>query len=90
MIKKNKQERKTLASPLTFFHMEATRTSKGVSLMVSGIIGIKDFTDSYIILVSHAGRITISGNKMLVNVYDGSCVEIIGKIEEIGFSYVGI
>lgn len=69
------------------FHLEADRDSRGMSVMISGIIGISDFSDSLIYLQSHGGRITVSGRGLLLCVLEGGIVEIVGKVEGISFKY---
>ena len=73
--------------PSVSFHLEADRCSRGMSLVLSGIIGVSDFSESLIQLQSHGGRIVIGGTKLFLCVYDGGCVEIVGKVEEVRFKY---
>lgn len=92
MTKRNKEkEKKTLrgvpVAPTPSFHLEADRSTRGMSVILSGIIGISDFSDSNIALQSHGGRISINGKKLFICVYDGGSVEIVGKVEEIVFKY---
>ena len=75
------------SSGLSSFHLEANRSSKGMTLLLSGIIGISDFTEEQIVLLSHGGRITISGKRLFINVYENNNVEIVGRAEEISFRY---
>lgn len=75
------------SSALSSFHLEANRSSKGMTLLLSGIIGISDFTEEQIVLLSHGGRITISGKRLFINVYENNNVEIVGRAEEISFRY---
>lgn len=70
---------------LSKFHLEANRCGKGMSIILSGIIGISDFSDSLIELKSHGGRICVTGKRLFINVYQNNSVEIVGKIEEICF-----
>ena len=69
------------------FHMEGQRSGRGMSLLISGIIGLRDFSDTCILLMSHGGRIIISGRRLLLSVYEGNCVEINGRVEGIEFRY---
>ena len=69
------------------FHLEADRESRGMSVIISDIIGISDFSDSLIYLQSHGGRITVSGRNLLLCVLEGGNVEIAGKVEGISFKY---
>ena len=89
MTDKNGQKEKSVGAPsgLSGFHLEANRSTRGLSLFLSGIIGISDFSDSYIRLLSHGGRITVNGKRLFINVYENNSVEIVGRVEEIVFSY---
>ena len=72
---------------LSAFHLEADRSRGGLSLVLSGIIGITDFSDSFIHLKGHGGRISVHGKKLFINVYENTSVEIVGIVEEIVFKY---
>ena len=72
---------------LSAFHLEADRSSGGLTLILSGIIGISDFSDSFILLKGHGGRICVQGKKLFINVYENETVEIVGRVEEIIFKY---
>lgn len=69
------------------FHIEANRCSKGISLLISAVVGVSDFSSEEIVLKSHGGRIVVSGKKLVINVYENNTAEVIGKIEGIGFIY---
>lgn len=74
-------------SGLSSFHLEADRSTKGMSVILSGVIGISDFSDSTIHLLTHGGRIIVSGKKLFICVYENSTVEIVGKVEGVVFKY---
>ena len=76
---------RNLPSGLSSFHLEADRSSSGLRIVVSGIIGIKDFTSERILLSSHAGRILVSGEKLKLEIYENKIVEISGLIGDICF-----
>ena len=85
---------KTQSSPyskipagLSSFHLEADRSTKGMSVILSGVIGISDFSDSSINLLSHGGRIVVNGQKLFICVYENNSVEIVGKVEGVVFKY---
>ena len=69
------------------FHMEADRSARGMSLMLSGIIGITDISNESIVLNSHSCRVFVFGARLSVCIYENNAVEIRGRIEEIRFSY---
>lgn len=85
--KKNKEKSATVSAGLSAFHLEADRTAKGMSLVLCGIIGISDFSDNLVVLLSHGGRISVSGKRLFISVFEGGSVEIVGRVEEINFRY---
>ncbi len=86
MIKKSKGEEKNATTSLGF-HLEADRSRRGMSVFVSGIIGIGDFSNEQILLRSHGGRVNICGKRLDMVIYENQTVEISGRVEEISFKY---
>ena len=72
---------------LSSFHLEADRSGGGMSLLLSGIIGVSDFSDESISLISHSGRIIVYGSKLFISLYENSYIEIEGKVNGITFNY---
>ena len=90
MTSKNKPDairRRGIPTGLSSFHLEADRSTKGMSVILSGVIGISDFSDSSIHLLSHGGRIIVNGKKLFICVYENNTVEIGGKVEGVIFKY---
>lgn len=85
--KKDKPKEKAIGSAFSPFHIEADRNSAGLSVFVSGIVGITDFTDLSVTLKSHSGKVCISGKRLSVCVYEGNTVEVSGRVEDIRFVY---
>lgn len=85
--KKQSNVKSGVLSGLSSFHLEANRSSRGMSLLLSGIIGISDFSEERIELLSHGGRVIICGKRLFINVYENNNLEILGKAEEITFRY---
>ena len=86
--KKNSfQSLKDIPRGLNDFHLEADRSAGGLSITLSGIIGISDFSDDFIDLKSHGGRLSVRGKRLFISVFENQCVEIVGRIEEITFKY---
>lgn len=69
------------------FHLEADRSRGGLSILMSGIIGVSDFSDRFIDLKSHGGRVKVSGEKLFIKVFEKGCIEIVGRVEGIAFAY---
>ena len=76
----------TKAKPPSF-SMEASRIGGGISIALSGVIGISDYSESEILLKSHGGKIRICGKRLMLSIYEDNTAEIVGRIEEIGFGY---
>ena len=83
----NNKEQADNRRGLSSFHLEADRSGSGLTLILSGIIGISDFSDSFILLKGHGGRICVQGKKLFINVYENETVEIVGRVEDIIFKY---
>ncbi len=90
MTHKEKTGRSTysaISAALSSFHLEADRSTRGMSVILSGVIGISDFSDSSIHLLTHGGRIIVNGQKLFICVYENNSVEIVGKVEGVVFKY---
>lgn len=89
MTKRKKQTKQMpeMLSALSSFHLEANRNGGGMSLVLSGIIGVSDFSDELITLLSHGGRILVYGSKLFISLYENNSVEIEGKVSGITFNY---
>lgn len=91
MTEKNTREKENKISGafgiLSPFHIEINRIKNGISFTASGVIGINDFSDGRAILLTHGGRIIISGVGLTVAIYEHNTVEISGRIEEVNFTY---
>ena len=83
-----KRENKILKPQfLSKFRMEAVRCPKGISLVFCGIIGVEEFDSSLVSLKSHGSKIKVSGKKLNMTVFENNDIEVVGKVEEISFSY---
>lgn len=69
------------------FRLEAERQGNNLKMYISGIIGISDYTEEEIMLVSHGGRLNIKGKNIRLTVFESNTVEIIGKITGVEFLY---
>ena len=72
---------------LSSFRLEANRSSKGLSILLSGIVGVSDFSDKSILLLSHGGRINVVGESLFIDLFENNTVDIVGKVMEIIFIY---
>ena len=67
--------------------LEIRKTKLGAGVLLSGVIGISELTDSSITVLSHFGRVHFSGECLVLSVFSERTVEIIGKITGVEFSY---
>ncbi len=89
MTEKKPQRIKELAPPsiINKFHLDAERSAFGMTITVSGVIGVKDFSRETVEILTHTGRISISGRRLSLSVYENGTIEIKGKTEDVRFSY---
>ena len=90
MTEKNKakeKNREKALKPPSSFHMEADRSRGGMAIVLSGVVGISDFSDDFILLKSHGGRIEVKGKNLFICVYENNAVEIQGKVSGVEFKY---
>ena len=83
----NKNNSPMHSSFISPFHIEIDRTARGVSLSCSGVKGITEFSDSVIRLKLSSFSLEIKGKKLYMTVFEGKCVEIIGRFSEVNFIY---
>lgn len=69
----------------TGFHIEADRLMSGISVSVSSVSSIIDFTTESAVLKMKKGKIRISGECLTLTIYENKIVEISGKVGNIEF-----
>lgn len=69
------------------FHIEIKKSSRGAVAVVSGVMSIGEYTDSSVELLSHSGRMNLSGEALGISVLEGRVVEIYGRITEVRLNY---
>ena len=83
MIKKKREN----ATPGGGFYLSCERAVGGLSLLVGGIIGVSELDDGRTELLSHSGRVIVSGCGLKLTVFENKSIEINGRIEGINFAY---
>ena len=83
MIKRKKDEEKI---PIGFY-LSCERVAGGLSLLVGGIIAVSAHEEEYTELLSHTGRIRVSGKGLELTVFENKSIELKGRIEGINFLY---
>ena len=71
----------------TFYRKNMTALPTDLLLDPTISIEAKALPNEKITLLSHGGRICISGKSLFISVYENSNVEIVGKVGEIVFGY---
>jgi len=79
------QNSNTEKSQGAFFHIEADKSPRGISVCVNGVFAILDFTDELALLKLRRGKIKISGHSLEISVFENKTVEICGKISGMEF-----
>ena len=69
------------------FYLSCERVVGGISMLVGGIISVVDFTEDRAELLSHTGRVIVSGYRLSMTVFENKSIEIFGGIEDIKFAY---
>ena len=85
MTDKVKTAAKNINRGANSFSLEAYKTGKTARILVCGVIGINDFSDSEILLITHGGRISISGRNLRLVIMENRSVEIQGESEYVRF-----
>ena len=67
------------------FHLEADRILSGLSISVSSVISVIDFTKESVLLKLRRGKLRMEGTELSINVYENRIVEICGRVERIEF-----
>lgn len=76
-----------MMTPPSGFFMNAERVGRGMRMTVGAVVAVSELSDERITLVSHGGRICVTGAKLTLSVFEGRGVEIVGEISEVGFIY---
>ncbi len=87
MQRKSNDSEKLTTSENAFsrFHIEADRTASGISVSAAGVVSIFDISNREVILKLRRGKLKITGERLLLNVYEGRTVEITGRVRSVEF-----
>ena len=88
MLKKNKiPAEKFSPLPQLSFHTEIDRVRGGMSVCVSGVRTITDFSDECAAIRLAGITMRIIGTALSITVYENSTAEVVGKVSEVVFLY---
>ena len=68
------------------FHIEADGRGKYASLLISGVIGVKELTEREILIVTKNEAFTVVGELLSVTVLESNRIKAVGVIDSITFS----
>ena len=69
------------------FHIEIKKSSRGAGAVICGVMSIGEYNENTVELLSHSGRMIVSGEFLYVSLLQERVVEIFGKITEVKLSY---
>ena len=89
MTEKGNRNFKEIASPaiINKFHLDAERSPFGMTVTVTGVIGVRDFSRESVEILTHTGKIFVSGRRLSLSVYENGAIEINGRVEDVRFGY---
>ena len=62
------------------FHIDADAFGNSMTVTVSGIVGITEFSDGEVRLITSRERITVRGSSINLRIFEGNTVEIRGNV----------
>ncbi len=65
--------------------LEGERIGKTLSIVVSGVLSVKDFSDTAAVLLIPSGELKIEGKSLSITVFENRSIMIKGKIGGIMF-----
>ena len=69
------------------FHIEVDKVGRFISVMVSGVLGVEEFSDSEVLLCVSGMKIKMAGRGLCLTVYENKTIEIVGKIDLTEYVY---
>ena len=67
--------------------LECRKTPWGIKLEISGIVTVREYSSERIALVTHAGAVTVTGERLSMSGFINQSVELVGKVKNIEFGY---
>jgi hypothetical protein len=89
-MQREEKSRKTffeMRNPISTFHMEIDKVGAVTCLLCSGVKGISEFNDEFIKVRGSGFSVLVCGKGLKINIFEGTTVEVIGKISEVKFLY---
>ncbi len=86
-MRKKKTAREATPTAVPYFHIEADRVGKGISVVINGVREILDFSEERIRITLKIGGICLEGRGLTLSLFENGTVEIYGKITLWEFLY---
>ena len=86
-IKRSVRPSSVDASGRDGLHLEIVKSKRSASVQVEGVMGVDELTDSRIVLISHGGRLTVTGQGLVLGILGRGAAEVFGRVEGVGLSY---
>lgn len=68
-------------------HIELKKSRLGASMVVGGVMAVDELTDLSVTVVSHSGRVFISGERLTVTALENRTLAVHGRITGVEMSY---
>lgn len=86
MIKKSLFGGRGLEEIIPGFRLEADGRGTNISIVISGVKGVKEFSESSVFVRTVREEIAIEGNELSIRVFEAGSIGVFGKINRILFS----
>ncbi len=69
------------------FFFSGERSGGGMRITFGAVVSVSELAGERILLVSHGGKVEISGEGLELTVFEGRAVEVVGAVREVKFIY---
>lgn len=76
---------RAVSAALSPFHVEIDKVSGGTSVLIYGVLGINEFSESFVSVSVKDLSLGIFGEALCMTVYENKTVEIIGSITKLEY-----
>ena len=68
------------------FHLEADGRGRSASVMISGVVGVRELSDREISIITRSESFVVRGEVLSVSVLESNRIRLVGLLESISFS----
>ncbi len=69
------------------FFLNGERSSSGMRISFGAVVSVAEFSSEEVLILTHSGRIRVLGSGLLLSVFEGRGIEIVGKVRGLEFLY---